>query len=107
MSMVLDTRPDLFSKSTGHNGGVKVKLEPLALDCAVEGAIPPISPALAVPVLKKATGACSALVGLGLSLPPPPLDVLASQPGMKADTSSLGQLEEVKRAWKAGGLSNK
>lgn len=124
MSMVLDTRPDLFSRSTTDKGGAKFQLEPLALDCASGGPIPPIHPALAATVTKKATTASAIAPILPFCFPPPPPDVfspsgarkyflkvllmvLASQPEMKADTSQLGQVEEVKQAWKAGGLNSK
>eukprot|EP00747_Dinoflagellata_sp_TGD_P060208 gnl/TRDRNA2_/TRDRNA2_151928_c0_seq1.p1 gnl/TRDRNA2_/TRDRNA2_151928_c0~~gnl/TRDRNA2_/TRDRNA2_151928_c0_seq1.p1 ORF type:complete len:308 (-),score=65.88 gnl/TRDRNA2_/TRDRNA2_151928_c0_seq1:167-1090(-) len=128
MHMLLDARPDLFTRFMTEKNQPMIKLEPLAFQCVPPNPIPPMDPAFSnkasAKTLTQAIPAGSSPAAVqALGLPAPgvrmtesearkcflrnALAVLAKCANGSTNMSQLGSAPEVQQAWKAGGLDKK
>lgn len=124
MVNILELRPDLFERCQSEKGAAMVKLAPDGTTAFESKSIPPMSAATAALVQSKKVQSIHrpAVTHLGIELPPVPANVtnpkeartyfitcvlrcLAAQPELQAQTSQLGEIEDLKQAFAVGGLN--
>lgn len=120
---IIELRPDMYTRLASEKGAAMVKLTPGGMEVFTTKQLPPMSASVAITSKKQPLAVNQPrVVHAGVELPPMPANVfnppearkyfitvvlrcLAAQPELKATTSQLGEMQEIKEAWAAGGLN--
>jgi hypothetical protein len=117
---VLMSRPDLYERTCSDKGAAQVKLTDSGMAAFESQQIPPMPADVAFALQPKPN--TGNVTTVGITLPPMPANVsnpeearkyflitvlrcLVAMPELRANTSDLGQYQEIREAWAAGGLN--